>query len=454
LPIRGDRTFFDAVRRVPAGHTLRVSNGARSVSRYWDPAPPGKPIDWVKPEEMETFGALLDQAVARCLKLGPMGIYLSGGLDSGGIAAVAADNSRRLGISPPIAFSLLFPDPECGEEQIQRGVAAGLGLEQVAVGFDEAIGHGDLLAPALEISSRLPAPLDNFWLPAYFALAKRAKRLGCDWVLTGIGGDEWLSVTPMLAADLIPSLDFAGLYRLWQVSDVSYKLPRLAMTRNLLWSCGIRPLLGEAGASVLGRWAPGLLEARRRGYRRRRIPQWFSDDPALRGEIEEHLIPVVPVAEAGGFYLRDVKAPLDHYLASTEFEEDFEIAHRGGVRRLHPYLDADLLGFLLRTPPDLLCRGGRAKGLIRSMLSARFPGLGFERQRKVGATNFIQTRLLREGKGVWDQMGKSLALADLGVIDAKRWELTLQRVLAQNDRSQLHYLWLVSTMEKWLRARS
>ncbi|MGH7896442.1 MAG: asparagine synthase-related protein, partial [Candidatus Binatia bacterium] len=258
LPLRRERTFFDAVERIPPGHAMRLEAGRRSVFRYWDPAPPGKAVDWVRPDEIQQFEVLFDQAVARCQSQGRSGIFLSGGLDSASIAAVAVDNSRRSGASAPIALSLLFPDPECDEETIQRAMARSLGLEHLALPFADALGPAGLLQTALDISSRLPAPLDNFWLPAYYTLTQEGKRRGCERILTGTGGDEWLSVTPLLAADLIPSLDVSGLYRLWKVLEASYKIPRAAMTRNLLWTNGVRPLLGGTAASILSSWAPGL----------------------------------------------------------------------------------------------------------------------------------------------------------------------------------------------------
>jgi hypothetical protein len=87
------------------------------------------------------------------------------------------------------------------------------------------------------------------------------------------------------------------------------------------------------------------------------------------------------------------------------------------------------------------------------MMATRFPGLGFESQRKIGATNFIHSRLLREGGACWEALDRRLALADLGVVDASRWRLTLQQILEQNEGTQIHFIWLVLTMESWLRSR-
>ncbi len=93
-----EETFFDAVSRVPPGHVLRIARDDRRSYRYWDPAP-GNKVNWLTPDEVERFDELLDQAVSRCLSLGPAGIFLSGGLDSVSVAAVAAHRAAADGIS-------------------------------------------------------------------------------------------------------------------------------------------------------------------------------------------------------------------------------------------------------------------------------------------------------------------------------------------------------------------
>src|SRR5207244_12601669 len=126
------------VKRVPPVHSIHDGSRSRRVYRYWDPAPPGEQIEWITEDELERFDLLLDQAVNRCLDCGPTAIYLSGGLDSVSIAAIAADNSRQKGMGPPLALSLVFPDPECNEEETQRSVAKDLGLPQILMDFDSA----------------------------------------------------------------------------------------------------------------------------------------------------------------------------------------------------------------------------------------------------------------------------------------------------------------------------
>ena len=102
-----DETFFEKVRRVPAGHALESQRGRLRVWRYWDPLPPDMKIDWVREDELGHFDELLEQAVERCRGRRPTGIFLSGGLDSVSIAAVAAGSARTEG--GPIRWRSRWP---------------------------------------------------------------------------------------------------------------------------------------------------------------------------------------------------------------------------------------------------------------------------------------------------------------------------------------------------------
>ena len=105
-------TFFKAVRRVPPGTRALLSHGRLQFDRYWDPAPIDQPVQWLTAEQAPQFDEAFDWAVKHCLNHGQAGIFLSGGLDSISVAAVAADCARASGQNPPLALSLGFPDPE------------------------------------------------------------------------------------------------------------------------------------------------------------------------------------------------------------------------------------------------------------------------------------------------------------------------------------------------------
>jgi asparagine synthase (glutamine-hydrolysing) len=154
-----ERTYFEAVKRIPPCHAVVIEPSGRRLWRYWDPAPPGEPMDWVAEDELERFGELFDQAVNRCLGLGPAAIYLSGGFDSVSVAAVAADNCRTQGLQAPLALSVAFPHPDCNEEPIQRGVARELGIDQLMLNLDDAVRPTGLLQASCALQAGRSAPM-------------------------------------------------------------------------------------------------------------------------------------------------------------------------------------------------------------------------------------------------------------------------------------------------------
>src|SRR5262249_8921944 len=225
-------TFFAAVPRRPPGWRALISGARMHLDRYWDPAPEDTPIQWLTDEEVTRFDELFEQAVDRCLHSGPTGIFLSGGLDSISVAAVATDRSRRIGQSPPWALSLGFQHPDCDERLVQAAVARDLGLRQHLVSLHDAVGSRPLLEQTLKLSRETAAPILNSWLPAYLALARRAKLDGVRTILTGRGGDEWLCVSPYLSADLMRRGAFLELANLFDTLRRSYQVQPLALARK------------------------------------------------------------------------------------------------------------------------------------------------------------------------------------------------------------------------------
>jgi asparagine synthase (glutamine-hydrolysing) len=450
-----EETFFKNVKRVPPGH-VRLVGRSNHIRRYWELRIPGAGVDWIREDELERFDELLDQAVERCLCLGPAAIYLSGGLDSVSVAAAATKISQLKDLPAPWALSLGFP-AECNEEEIQKGVAAGLGLPQVLMTFGDAVGHDGLLLAALKVNSHRSLPMLNPWYPAYHRLGLEGKKQGCRVILTGGGGDEWLGITPLLAADLIRSLNVVGLYRLWRMMQSSYPLPWHLIMRNTLWTFGARPLVGAIAGGVLRNMAPGLLRARQRRRMRRATPHWAAPDPVLKQEIDERLetrlAQIKPMRDTGGFYFRDLWESLDHPLTAMDMEEVFESGTRMGLRILMPYWDADLLEMLYRVPPHLLNKGGRSKGLVRQSVARRFPQLGFERQKKVVATNFFCSTMLQDGKKAWQELDGTPALVKLGIVDEERLGSTIDNILTGNQLPRAYRIWDILSLEAWLRPR-
>jgi len=444
--IDASETHYAAVRRVPPGHVLTADHDGCTTRRYWDP---GASMAWLKADELDEFDQTFERAVARCTA-GRPAIFLSGGFDSVSVAAVATDLGQRHSGRKPHALSLGFPDAEGGESFVQRSVAHGLGLSQDLVEFEDAVAPRGLIPAALDLGATFPLPMLNTWAPAYQHLGRLGAARGCTAILTGTGGDEWLNVSPLLAADLIRRGRIRDVARLIGIFRRSFRHSPAAIARMVIWRCGLRPLLAAAVDAA----APRLNASRRLQLLVRSTPNWIAPDPSIRRALDERAKGALLAARpARGFYEQQMQLALDHPLVAIELEEHFELGRRLGLRMLHPYLDADLVALLYRTPPALLTQGGRTKAVVRSAVARRFPNLGFDVQRKTNATAFFRRSVCAGAGAVWNASSGLPALSELGVVDSQEISADLGAIIAGHRPHETHQIWNVLNLEGWARAR-
>jgi len=461
LGLEREETFYEHILRLPAGHCMRVGSGGIEVSRYWDPCPPGAEFCWAKPDEIERFDSLFDQAVERCLRMGPAGVFLSGGLDSITVAAASVQTLKNQGLSAPWALSMIFPHEECREDGIQKGVAGTLDMPQLLTPLEEASGPHGLMLSGLELGRTWPTPLNDLWLAAYRYLAGRAHDRGCRIILTGAGGDEWLTVSPLWAADLIRTGDFAGFYSFWNNQRRGYQAPALHILKELLWTYGMRPLLGDfcrntlmqRHVPLLTHTAKMVFETRSRNRLQAAIPEWALPDSTLRRQVLDRLQAPKASHANGGFYVRQSRGALDHPLAASQSEDLFENGCQLGMRFMRPFFDSEIVDLLYRVPPHLLNQGGRTKGLVRHSMARRFPQLGLHTLKKATARNFSASIMLKEGPSAWTALGGVQLLGDSGIVHPSLFERNYHDIISQGQANRAHLIWDAMTTEAWLQGR-
>jgi asparagine synthase (glutamine-hydrolysing) len=189
--VLSDRTLFDGIRLLPAGHTLVVDvrNGTvEAPKKYWDypfPAEPMKGVDAV--EAGEELYRLFTQAVTRQLMSDvPVGSYLSGGMDSGSITAIAARELPRLctftggfDLSSASGLELGFDERETAES-----VANVLQTEH----YEVVLHAGDMEWVLPELTWHLEDLRVGQSYPNYY-IARLASKF-VKVVMSGAGGDE------------------------------------------------------------------------------------------------------------------------------------------------------------------------------------------------------------------------------------------------------------------------
>jgi len=174
-------TLLDGVRKLPAGSLLEIDAAAWDAPprRYWTLAGV-PPIDGDPVERMRTA---LDEAVELTLRSdAPVGVALSGGLDSGLIAAMAA--RRRKDIT---AFTVGYPGRrDFDERDAARNLALTLGIPW----HNAELTTSDVVAEFPRIVESLDEPIADVAAYGHYSVSKLAAAHGVKVLLTGIGGDE------------------------------------------------------------------------------------------------------------------------------------------------------------------------------------------------------------------------------------------------------------------------
>jgi asparagine synthase (glutamine-hydrolysing) len=175
-------TMFEEVRKLPAGHYLEVAPGRFDFrpQPYWDylslPEITGEPISLVR-AELETACRIMGRSDV------PVGIALSGGLDSAAVAALSAKTYP----GTLQAFSVGYAGrPSMDERLAAEGVARHLGIpfHEVEIGEDDVVRTFPHLVWAMD------DPIADIATYGYYAVSALARERDVPVLLSGLGGDE------------------------------------------------------------------------------------------------------------------------------------------------------------------------------------------------------------------------------------------------------------------------
>lgn len=177
-----DRTMHRDIRQVPAAHFAVWEDGRLDVRKYWSLPLCSEPVrERSLDDAADELEALLEDAIRIRLTADvPVGLFLSGGIDSSLVAAVTARKVKR----SFMAYTVGFTAKEYDESAHARAVADQLGLP-----IEVSIEGGDSFDSFEKIAAAFDQPFgDNSAYSTY--VVSRAARRGVTVALTGDGGDE------------------------------------------------------------------------------------------------------------------------------------------------------------------------------------------------------------------------------------------------------------------------
>ena len=340
------RTVYKDIRRLSPGHWLKYAGNEPCVRRY-TAIPIEGPLSLKRPVEyVERFQWLLEQAVRDRLPQGPSAIFLSGGLDSTSIAAVATKIARSCGTSGlSRAYTVdcrpLFKD----EEGILATLMAHhLGIDIQIVPWASSLPYEGWGEPRL----RTPEPIHDPFL-ALSRLQYRQVSSQARVVFTGYGGDD------VLTGQAWPHLVY--LLRRWHFLAIG-----MILGKYLLKHKRIPPMRGGFRAGFR-RWIS-------RTDPSSEFPPWLEPHFVEQHHLRERWLELQQIPK-----IRHPLHPIAYANLSSEswssMYETEDAAWTGvPVESRAPLLDLRLLRFLLRVPPVPWCM---EKELLREAMRGSLP---------------------------------------------------------------------------------
>ena len=356
-PYERERTCFAGVSRVLPGHTLVVTPEKIRSFQHWD-FDTTRQIRCASIEEYaERLRSLFAQAVKRRLRSShPVAVMVSGGLDSSAILC-QAERLKRAGasVAPCIGISMTFPQStDADEKQYLNEIETcyEISIRKVAfsrlrfVDNEKAIWNSEL--PQLEWDARSE-------------LQRIADQIGCRVVLDGYYGDQMLANAGYLV-DLARNFrwlqlrrDFAEWGRWMAEVDPG------VMKQELRWilSRGLVPY-------KLVRTARRLM-----GIPESRQPAWYARpfrERAFRRYVASGRVPQ-------RFASHYAKTCYEFLIARTRLNV-VETGNKTGalaLEKAYPFMDTDLIEFLLAVPGHVVNWKGVPKGLFREAMKGVLP---------------------------------------------------------------------------------
>ncbi len=447
-----------AIRVVPPGCMLTVAADAAGRwvadgSRWWslhEAASRGasEPFDGTAAEAMDLVEPLLREAVSIRLAADvPVGVFLSGGIDSAAVAA-AAVASR----GPLQSFSVGFEDPAFDESAAAAAAAAALGCEHETLRFtaDHAL---DLLDDLPEAYDEPFA--DSSQLPALFLA--REVRGGITVALSGDGGDEVFGGYERYRA--VPAL-----WRAMQRLPMPLRRSAAALLRTLPVEAiarSLQPLMAALPASFAtarpadrARFVATLLDARSDWELYRRTLSLGGDAAGLLAEPPERPAPLLLddarwLAEEPDLQRRMMNADLLCYLPDDVLAKVDRGGMAHGLEVREPLLDHRLLEAMLAMPTAMRTSGSVTKPLLRRIVAERF-GAVLAPQPKMGFAVPLRRWLLGPLRGWSEELLSSASLASDGLLRPEG-VAGLQESLARGEHRAADRLWAVLMLLAWRR---
>ena len=425
--IPAPHSAVEGIWKLPGGHNLVLDLGAAPVvKRYWryeleiDESLARRSEASLAEELLER----LDRAVKRRLMSDvPLGVFLSGGVDSTAIAALAA---RHVGAGTLRTFSIGFSEPTYDESAFARRAAEFLQTNHE----NEQLDLEKACEVLPQIFDKLDEPQgDNSLLPTW--LLSRFTRRHVTVALGGDGSDELFA-----GYDTFRGLQKAETYARLVPRPLHHAIKALAgllpvSHANLSFDFKVKRGLGGVSHP------PALWNAAWLGALRPEELRQIFQEPVALEEIYSEAIETWDACRQPDLINRTLQFYTEIYLQDGILAKVDRASMMHGLEARSPFLDIEVADFARRLPAHFKLRNGTTKYLLKKALEPLLPADIIHRKKKGFGTPV----------GAWFQTGRLVPKSASGLAVER---FARHRAGRADERL---YLWCQLCFDEWLERR-
>jgi len=437
----GATTLYRGIHKLPPGHRMVWENGSSRIEQYWDIQYPPEPAKISEADAIERFTEIFFHCVKlRLMSDVPLGVFLSGGIDSSAIAAVMA----KLNSEPIKTFSVGFAEREYCEFDYARELARSIGAEHHEVVLEPQNFFDNL--PRLIWHEDEPIRWPSS-IPLYFV--SKLARENVKVVLTGEGSDEllggyqkyWASTQNYAFARTV-GLAIPQALRKRVLGRAVWHLPIPMKGRKLLWHSFLcrtndpEDLIYDNFYGVFNKDLQDRLFA-----------------PVVRGKLDS-LDPWRPTMSyfrgnsATSLLDRMLYTDTRTYLVELLMKQD-QMSMATSIESRVPFLDHELVEFCATLPPDLKLRGKTGKYLLRKAMGSMLPQSILTRK-KMGFPVPLRLWFADQFNTMARELLTDPGARSRGIFDDREIHRILDEHLS-GRRDWNDQIWILMNMELWLK---
>jgi asparagine synthase (glutamine-hydrolysing) len=350
--VPGDESMWRGVRKLPPAHHMWIENGAVSIRRYWSVNGHASWRGSVTEAEAQLEALLIDAVRLQLRSDVPLGVFLSGGLDSSAIVALAAEQMSN----PLQTFTISFEGKHSADERFSRQIAERYHTSHTEI----TMGSADAATAIDELLPMMDEPIaDSAMVPAYW-LSKASRERGIKVLLNGAGGDEifagygrhWPARfgSPDWVANRLPKPFRQVIAGAWQYFQPDRAIR--ATDSRLAWAASVSGVNFQSARSLL------------------RDPADYAAVVAAAGDEYAGLTNGL---QQLGFAHARMSLDLETYLPEDVLALTDKATMAASVEGRVPLIDHRLVEFAISLPTNINFDGGRPKGLLKRVMANRLP---------------------------------------------------------------------------------